>query len=54
MAHVYGHCDFFKNNYWFSQTNRKMMDEMANHGNRIRATWTGSAWRRSRSSSTPA
>jgi stage V sporulation protein R len=36
MAHVYGHCDFFKNNYWFSQTNRKMMDEMANHGNRIR------------------
>lgn len=36
MAHVYGHCDFFKNNYWFSQTNRKMVDEMANHGNRIR------------------
>ena len=19
MAHVYGHCDFFKNNYWFSE-----------------------------------
>ena len=36
MAHVYGHCDFFKNNYWFSQTDRKMMDHMANHGNRIR------------------
>lgn len=36
MAHVYGHCDFFKNNHWFSQTNRKMMDQMANHGNRIR------------------
>ena len=36
MAHVYGHCDFFKNNFWFSQTNRKMMDQMANHGNRIR------------------
>ncbi|MEX2113953.1 MAG: SpoVR family protein [Pirellulales bacterium] len=36
MAHVYGHCDFFKNNYWFSQTSRKMMDEMANHGNRVR------------------
>ncbi len=36
MAHVYGHCDFFKNNYWFSKTNRKMMDEMANHGNRVR------------------
>ncbi|MCB0410882.1 MAG: SpoVR family protein, partial [Bdellovibrionales bacterium] len=36
MAHVYGHCDFFKNNQWFSQTNRKMMDEMANHATRIR------------------
>ncbi len=36
MAHVYGHCDFFKNNYWFSKTNRKMMDVMANHGTRIR------------------
>jgi stage V sporulation protein R len=36
MAHVYGHCDFFKNNYWFSKTNRKMMDKMANHGMRIR------------------
>ena len=36
MAHVYGHCDFFKKNYWFSKTNRKMMDQMANHGNRIR------------------
>ena len=36
MAHVYGHCDFFKNNEWFRHTNRKMIDEMANHGNRIR------------------
>src|SRR4029453_16159537 len=36
MAHVYGHCDFFKNNHWFSCTNRRMIDEMANHGNRIR------------------
>lgn len=36
MAHVYGHCDFFKNNYWFSQTDRKMMDRMANHGTRVR------------------
>jgi stage V sporulation protein R len=35
MAHVYGHCDFFKNNTWFSKTNRRMMDEMANHGTRI-------------------
>lgn len=36
MAHVFGHCDFFKNNMWFSQTNRKMMDAMANHATRIR------------------
>lgn len=36
MAHVYGHCDFFKNNQWFSPTNRKMMDAMANHATRIR------------------
>ena len=36
MAHVYGHCDFFKNNQWFSRTSRKMMDEMANHGTRVR------------------
>jgi stage V sporulation protein R len=36
MAHVYGHCDFFKNNAFFAHTNRKMMDEMANHGMRIR------------------
>ncbi len=36
MAHVFGHVDFFKNNLWFSKTNRKMLDEMANHGTRIR------------------
>src|SRR5438874_11288154 len=36
MAHVYGHCDFFKNNAYFAHTTRKMMDEIANHGNRIR------------------
>lgn len=36
MAHVYGHCDFFKCNSWFAKTNRHMIDEMANHGNRIR------------------
>lgn len=35
IAHVYGHCDFFKNNAWFSQTNRKMLDQMANHSTRI-------------------
>jgi stage V sporulation protein R len=36
MAHVYGHCDFFKNNAFFAHTSRKMMDEMANHGSRLR------------------
>lgn len=36
MAHVCAHCDFFKNNIWFSKTDRKMMDEMANHAVRIR------------------
>ncbi len=36
MAHVYGHCDFFKNNAYFAHTSRKMMDEIANHAARIR------------------
>ena len=36
MAHVFGHADFFKNNVWFAQTNRKMVDESATHGTRIR------------------
>jgi stage V sporulation protein R len=35
IAHVYGHCDFFKNNAWFSHTNRKMLDQMANHASRV-------------------
>ncbi|OGQ21586.1 MAG: SpoVR family protein [Deltaproteobacteria bacterium RIFCSPLOWO2_02_FULL_44_10] len=35
MGHVYAHCDFFKNNVYFSHTNRKMMDEMANHKTRV-------------------
>jgi stage V sporulation protein R len=36
MAHVYGHADFFYSNMYFAHTNRKMIDEMANHGTRIR------------------
>jgi stage V sporulation protein R len=36
MAHVYGHCDFFKNNFAFQHTNRKMVDTMANHATRVR------------------
>ncbi|MFH5805513.1 SpoVR family protein [Alienimonas sp. DA493] len=35
IAHVYGHCDFFKCNAWFSKTNRRMLDQMANHAARI-------------------
>ena len=37
MAHVFGHADFFKNNLWFSQTNRRMIDAMANHATRVRS-----------------
>lgn len=36
MAHVYGHVDFFKHNLYFAHTNRKMMDQMANHKTRIK------------------
>ena len=36
MAHVYGHCDFFKNNFYFQHTNRHMIDQMANHATRTR------------------
>jgi len=37
MAHVYGHCDFFRNNAWFAPTNRHMVDELASHAMRIEA-----------------
>ncbi|MBI4570128.1 MAG: SpoVR family protein [Planctomycetes bacterium] len=36
VAHVYAHGDFFRHNTWFSRTNRKMIDEMANHATRVR------------------
>lgn len=36
IAHVFGHCDFFKNNFWFSKTNRKMLDQMANHASIVK------------------
>ncbi len=35
IGHVYAHCDFFKNNAWFSRTNRKMLDQMANHAAKL-------------------
>ena len=36
MAHVSAHVDFFKHNYFFSKTNRKMIDGMANHAALVR------------------
>src|SRR5437588_5012033 len=33
---VVHNCHFFNNNAYFAHTNRKMMDEMSNHGVRIR------------------
>jgi len=36
MAHVFGHADFFRHNFSFAHTNRKMMDAMANHATRVR------------------
>lgn len=36
VAHALGHADFFKNNIFFSQTSQNMMNELANHGTRIR------------------
>jgi stage V sporulation protein R len=37
ICHVFAHSDFFKNNFWFTGTNRRMIDEMANHGARVRS-----------------
>ena len=36
IAHALGHCDFFKNNIFFSPTSQNMMNQLANHGTRIR------------------
>jgi stage V sporulation protein R len=35
IAHVLGHIDFFKNNAYFSHTNRRMIDEAALHARRM-------------------
>src|SRR4051812_5987818 len=35
IAHVMGHVDYFKNNVWFSKTNRRMVDDAATHSRRI-------------------
>ncbi len=36
IAHVYGHSDFFKNNLWFKQTHKKMLNQMASHATYIK------------------
>ncbi len=37
IAHVFAHCDFFKNNYCFRDTNRNMVESMAVSAERIRS-----------------
>ena len=36
IAHVLGHCDFFRHNAWFAGTDKNMLNEMANHAGRIK------------------
>jgi stage V sporulation protein R len=36
VAHALGHAHFFKNNIHFSRTSQNMLNELANHGSRIR------------------
>ena len=36
VAHVLGHCDFFKNNAYFRQTSRGMVETMSSAANRFR------------------
>lgn len=36
IAHATGHSDFFKNNVWFEPTTENALNELANHGTRIR------------------
>src|ERR671922_1324949 len=35
MAHVLGHVDFFKNNVYFSRTNRRMVETVSTHAQRM-------------------
>jgi stage V sporulation protein R len=35
MAHVLGHVDFFKNNAYFSKTNRRMVETVSTHADRM-------------------
>jgi len=35
VAHVMGHCDFFRHNIWFAQTSRQMVETVHQHTERI-------------------
>jgi stage V sporulation protein R len=35
IAHVLGHVDFFKNNSYFSKTNRRMVESVSTHAQRM-------------------
>lgn len=35
MAHVFGHADFFRNNAWFSATDRRMLERFDEHSRRV-------------------
>ncbi len=35
MAHVLGHVDFFKHNAYFSKTNRRMVESVSTHAERM-------------------
>ncbi|MEJ2422692.1 MAG: SpoVR family protein [Acidobacteriota bacterium] len=36
IAHVIGHCDFFRRNSWFAGTNRNMLNDIANHAAKVK------------------
>jgi len=44
-AHVLGHCHFFKHNSYFAHTNRRMVEEMRLHADRIREYEQEFGWR---------
>lgn len=44
-AHVLGHCHFFKHNTYFAHTNRRMVEQMRLHAERIRAYEQEFGWR---------
>ena len=44
-AHVLGHCHFFKHNTYFAHTNRRMVEQMRLHAERIRSYEQEFGWR---------